>query len=206
MQNASDQKFCTNCGKPQSAEYISDLTSEISKGSANASKLLLIGLPVLILLLVISGVGFGYYMFQDKEVPVTETTYDVPMPKVTGNAGEEATISAPEGNPPTELYTEDVIQGSGAEALADSTLTVQYTLMSWSSGQVVESSWASGGPATFPLNGVILGWQQGISGMKEGGRRLLVIPPALAYGESGAGGAIGPNETLIFVVDLIKVK
>lgn len=128
------------------------------------------------------------------------------MPKVTGNAGEEATISAPEGNPPTELYTEDVIQGSGAEALADSTLTVQYTLMSWSSGQVVESSWASGGPATFPLNGVILGWQQGIPSMKEGGRRLLVIPPALAYGEAGAGGAIGPNETLIFVVDLIKVN
>lgn len=127
------------------------------------------------------------------------------MPKVTGSAGEEATISAPEGNPPSELYTEDIIQGSGAEALPTSTLTVQYTLMSWSSGQVVESSWASG-PATFPLNGVILGWQQGIPGMKEGGRRLLVIPPALAYGEAGAGGAIGPNETLIFVVDLIKVN
>lgn len=128
------------------------------------------------------------------------------MPKVTGNAGEEATISTPEGNPPTELYTEDVIEGTGAEAVADSTLTVQYTLMAWSSGQVVESSWASSGPATFPLSGVILGWQQGIPGMKEGGRRLLVIPPGLAYGEAGAGGAIGPNETLIFVVDLIKVN
>lgn len=127
------------------------------------------------------------------------------MPKVSGNAGEEATISAPTGNPPTELYTEDIFEGSGAEALPTSTLTVQYTLMSWSSGQVVESSWAQG-PATFPLNGVILGWQQGIPGMKEGGRRLLVIPPALAYGEAGAGGAIGPNETLIFVVDLVKVN
>ena len=128
------------------------------------------------------------------------------MPKVTGNAGEAPTISAPEGTPPTELYTEDVFEGTGAEALATSTLTVQYTLMYWSSGQVVESSWTSGGPATFPLNGVILGWQQGIPGMKEGGRRLLVIPPALAYGEAGAGGAIGPNETLIFVVDLVKVN
>ena len=127
------------------------------------------------------------------------------VPTVSANAGEEASISAPEGNPPAELYTEDVIEGSGAEALPTSTLTVQYTLMSWSGGQIIESSWASG-PATFPLSGVILGWQQGIPGMKEGGRRLLVIPPDLAYGEAGAGGAIGPNETLIFVVDLIKVN
>jgi peptidylprolyl isomerase len=70
----------------------------------------------------------------------------------------------------------------------------------------VESSWDSGRSATFPLSGVIAGWQQGIPGMKEGGRRLLVIPPDLGYGATGAGGAIGPNETLVFVVDLIKVS
>jgi len=64
----------------------------------------------------------------------------------------------------------------------------------------------SGQTATFPLNGVIAGWQQGIPGMKEGGRRLLVIPPDLGYGSQGAGGAIGPNETLIFVVDLVTVS
>ena len=76
--------------------------------------------------------------------------------------------------------------------------------MAWSTGKVVESSWSSS-PATFGLDQVILGWQQGIPGMKVGGRRLLVIPPDLGYGAQGAG-PIGANETLIFVVDLIAVK
>ena len=96
------------------------------------------------------------------------------------------------------------IVGTGAAVVATSTLTVHYTLMSWSTGQIVESSWSSQ-PATFPLNGVITGWQEGIPGMKVGGRRLLVIPPDLAYGANGAG-PIGPNETLIFVVDVISVQ
>mgnify|MGYP002145486493 FL=1 len=126
------------------------------------------------------------------------------MPQVSGAANEAPTITAPTGNPPQELVTEDVITGSGATAEANSTLTVHYTLMAWSTGEVVESSW-SGEPATFGLNQVILGWQQGIPGMKVGGRRLLVIPPALGYGEAG-GGPIGPNETLIFVVDLINIS
>lgn len=126
------------------------------------------------------------------------------MPQVTGEAGQPPQISAPAGNPPSALVVEDIFLGSGAEALPTSSLTVHYTLMTWSNGQIVESSWSSN-PPTFPLNGVILGWQQGIPGMKEGGRRLLVIPPDLGYGESGAGGSIAPNETLIFVVDLIKV-
>jgi peptidylprolyl isomerase len=127
------------------------------------------------------------------------------MPKVSGEAGQEPQISAPQGTPPSELVVEDIFVGSGAEALAGSTLTVHYTLMTWSNGQIVESSWI-GDPATFPLSGVILGWQEGTPGMKEGGRRLLVIPPSLGYGESGAGASIAPNETLIFVVDLVKVN
>ncbi|MEY2872523.1 MAG: hypothetical protein RL526_663 [Actinomycetota bacterium] len=126
------------------------------------------------------------------------------MPQVSGAANEAPTITAPSGNPPQELAVEDVIAGSGKVAEANSTLTVHYTLMAWSTGEVVESSW-SGEPATFGLNQVILGWQQGIPGMKVGGRRLLVIPPSLGYGEAG-GGPIGPNETLIFVVDLIDVN
>ena len=126
------------------------------------------------------------------------------MPKVTGAANQAPTITAPTGNPPKDLVTEDVIVGTGQAADSNSTLTVHYTLMAWSTGKVVESSW-SGDPATFALNQVILGWQQGIPGMKVGGRRLLVIPPSLGYGEAG-GGPIGPNETLIFVVDLINVS
>jgi peptidylprolyl isomerase len=126
------------------------------------------------------------------------------LPAVTGSAGSAPAISAPQGAAPTVLETHDVIVGTGATAVATSTLTVHYTLMAWSTGKVVESSWTSGQPATFPLAQVIPGWQQGMPGMKEGGRRLLVIPPALGYGTAGAG-PIGPNETLIFVVDLLKV-
>ena len=83
------------------------------------------------------------------------------LPAVTANAGEAPTITAPTGDAPTELVAEDVIVGSGTEVVATSTLTVHYTLMSWSTGKVVESSWTGGQPATFPLANVIAGWQQG---------------------------------------------
>lgn len=124
---------------------------------------------------------------------------------VTGISGKAPIIGAPKGTPPTTLVTKDIFVGTGAAATATSTLTVQYTLMSWSTGKVVESSWTGGAPATFPLANVIPGWQQGMPGMKIGGRRLLVIPPTLGYGASGSG-PIGPNETLIFVVDVLAIK
>lgn len=127
------------------------------------------------------------------------------LPAVTANAGEAPTISAPTGTPPATLQTSDIIVGTGTEVVATSTLTVHYTLMSWSNGSIVESSWTSGQPATFPLSGVIAGWQQGLPGAKVGGRRLLVIPADLGYGPNGSG-PIGPNETLIFVVDIIGVS
>ena len=136
----------------------------------------------------------------DKEVSSSADN----LPTVTTNQGEAPTIGAPSGTAPTTLVTKDIIVGTGAEALPTSTMTVHYTLMTWSNGALVESSWASGSPATFPLANVIVGWQQGIPGMKVGGRRLLVIPPDLGYGAQG-GGPIGPNETLIFVVDAIGV-
>jgi peptidylprolyl isomerase len=103
------------------------------------------------------------------------------------------------------LQTKDIIVGTGAEVKATSTLTVHYTLMTWSNGALVESSWSGGQPATFPLSGVITGWQEGLPGAKVGGRRLLVIPADKGYGPNGSG-PIGPNETLIFVVDIIAVS
>ena len=127
------------------------------------------------------------------------------LPAVTANAGEAPTITAPTGSAPTTLETQDIIVGTGAEVLASSTLTVHYTLMTWSNGKLIESSWSGGQPATFPLAGVIAGWQQGLPGAKVGGRRLLVIPSDLGYGPNGSG-PIGPNETLIFVVDIIGVQ
>ena len=126
------------------------------------------------------------------------------VPPVTTNQGEAPTIGAPTGDAPKTLVIKDIIVGKGAVALPTSTMTVHYTLMTWSNGALIESSWNSGSPATFPLANVIVGWQQGIPGMKVGGRRLLVIPSDLGYGAQG-GGPIGPNETLIFVVDAIGV-
>jgi peptidylprolyl isomerase len=126
------------------------------------------------------------------------------LPTVSANAGEVPTVSAPTGTPPAELTTKDIIVGTGAEVLPTSTLTVHYYLMAWSTGKVIESSWV-GQPATFPLAQVVEGWQKGLPGAKVGGRRLLVLPPSMGYGAAGAG-PIGPNETLIFVVDIIGVS
>jgi len=125
------------------------------------------------------------------------------LPSVSANSGAAPVIGAPSGAAPTSLISKDIIVGTGSPALSSSSVTAQYVLMSWKSGKVLQSSW----PTAFstPLSGVIPGWQQGIPGMKVGGRRLLVIPPALAYGAAG-GGPVGPNETLIFVVDLLAVK
>ena len=126
------------------------------------------------------------------------------LPAVTANAGEAPTITPPTGEAPATLQTQDIIVGTGTEVLPTSTLTVHYTLMSWSSGEILETSWSSGQPATFPLTGVIAGWQEGLPGTKVGGRRLLVIPPSLGYGPI-AGHPL-EKETLIFTVDIIAVS
>lgn len=126
------------------------------------------------------------------------------LPTVSAVAGEAPTISAPTGPAPKELTTSDVIVGSGAEVLPTSTLTVHYTLMAWSTGEIIESSWG-GQPAVFPLANVVEGWQKGLPGAKVGGRRLLVLPPEMGYGAAGSG-PIGPNETLIFAVDILGVS
>jgi peptidylprolyl isomerase len=117
----------------------------------------------------------------------------------------EKIVSTGVGGPaPLELKSEDIVTGNGTEVLPTSTLTVHYTLMKWSSGEILESSWTSGQPATFPLSGVIAGWQQGLPGAKVGGSRLLVIPPSLGYGPMT--GHPLEKETLIFVVDIIAVS
>lgn len=137
----------------------------------------------------------------DKEVSATADN----LPTVTTNMGEAPTIGAPSGTPPTTLESKDIVVGTGAEVLPTSTITFHYTLMTWSNGALIESSWSSGSPATYPLSNLIVGWQQGIPGMKVGGRRLLVVPPDLGYGAQGSG-PVGPNETLIFVMDIVSVS
>lgn len=117
-------------------------------------------------------------------------------------------VSVPDGAPPGELVTEDLIEGSGATAKAGDEVTVHYVGVGYDSGEEFDASWYRNEPFTFKLgNGeVIRGWDQGVKGLKVGGQRRLVLPPSLAYGSAGAPPAIGPNETLIFVIDLLKIS
>jgi peptidylprolyl isomerase len=106
------------------------------------------------------------------------------------------------------LQITDISVGDGAEAGPGNTVSVHYVGVAFSTGDEFDASYNRGAPLEFPLGAgyVIPGWDQGVAGMKVGGRRQLVIPPHLAYGDRGAGGAIGPGETLIFVVDLVGVR
>lgn len=115
-------------------------------------------------------------------------------------------VSVLEGAVPvTSLVIADVVAGSGDAVAAGATVTVEYCGVGLASGTVFDSSWARGAPATFPLAGVIAGWQEGIPGMQPGGRRLLVIPADLAYGDTPPpGSGIAPGESLVFVVDLVS--
>lgn len=119
---------------------------------------------------------------------------------------EKPEIDFPDGPPPADLVVEDITVGDGAEAAAGSTVAVHYVGVAYSSGEEFDSSWGRG-PIQFPLGAgrVIAGWDQGVAGMKVGGRRKLIIPAHLAYGEHGAGGVIAPGETLIFICDLVAV-
>jgi peptidylprolyl isomerase len=117
-------------------------------------------------------------------------------------------VDAPDGPPPSDLEVTDLTEGEGAEASAGQTVRVHYVGVSHSSGEQFDASYDRGEPLSFRLGTgqVISGWDQGVQGMRVGGRRRLVIPPHLAYGDRGAGGVIAPGETLIFVVDLVDVR
>ena len=110
--------------------------------------------------------------------------------------------------PPTDLVVTDITVGDGAEATAGSRVSVHYVGVAHSTGEEFDASYNRGTPLEFPLGAgrVIAGWDQGVQGMRVGGRRQLVIPPHLGYGDRGAGGVIKPGETLIFVVDLVDVR
>jgi peptidylprolyl isomerase len=120
------------------------------------------------------------------------------------NLHEKPSITVPDGEPPSDLVIEDLAEGDGPEAGPGMAVVVDYAGVSWSTGAEFDASWNRNDTFSFNLGAgqVIPGWDQGVAGMKVGGRRQLTIPPDMAYGPAGAGGAIGPNETLIFVVDL----
>lgn len=134
----------------------------------------------------------------------------------TASTGETTSSAAktkpkaivPKGAPPKKLVVKEIEKGSGEEATAGDEVTVQYVGVNYKSGKEFDSSWSRNEPFTFPLGAgqVIPGWDQGVAGMKVGGRRELIIPPQLGYGETGSPPAIPPNETLVFVIDLLEVR
>jgi len=119
---------------------------------------------------------------------------------------EKPEVDFPGGEPPTELEITDIWQGDGAVAKAGDTVQVHYVGVAYSTGEEFDASWSRGAPLEFRLGvgQVIAGWDQGVQGMRVGGRRQLIIPPGLAYGDRGAGRSIAPGETLIFVCDLVS--
>jgi peptidylprolyl isomerase len=119
---------------------------------------------------------------------------------------EKPEIDFPGGEPPAELEITDIWEGDGPVASAGDRVTVHYVGVAHSTGEQFDASWDRGEPLSFQLGAgrVIAGWDQGLQGMKVGGRRQLIIPPGLAYGDRGAGNAIAPGETLIFVCDLVS--
>lgn len=118
---------------------------------------------------------------------------------------ERPEVDFPGGEPPADLQITDLVAGTGAEAVAGGTVLVHYVGVEFESGEEFDASWNRGQPIEFPLQGLIKGWQEGIPGMRVGGRRQLVVPPEQAYGPAGGGHRLS-GRTLIFVIDLLDVR
>jgi peptidylprolyl isomerase len=142
----------------------------------------------------------------DSTTGSTEATTAAESPGSTEKT--KPTVTVPKGPPPKKLVIKELEEGTGEEAKSGDEVTVQYVGVNYKSGKEFDASWDRGEPFPLQLGAgmVIPGWEQGIEGMKVGGRRELIIPPELAYGPEGRPPTIGPNETLIFVIDLLEVS
>jgi peptidylprolyl isomerase len=138
-------------------------------------------------------------------------TKDEPSPAALREALKDTStkpvLPKPTGSPPRRLVTEDVVKGKGPPAKPGDAVTVNYLGVAFSTGEDFDNSWDRGQPIKLRLGAgqVIKGWDKGLVGMREGGRRILTIPPELAYGRQGYPPAIAPNETLVFVIDMVKI-
>ena len=152
-------------------------------------------------------IAFGLAACGDDDESTTGSTEaGAPAAEAGGAEKTKPTVTVPEGAPPKKLEVRDIEEGTGAEAKAGDEVSVQYVGVNYKTGKEFDASWDRGEPFIFQLGAgmVIPGWDQGVEGMKVGGRRELIIPPELAYGPEGSPPAIGPNETLIFVIDLLE--
>ncbi len=142
-----------------------------------------------------------------EQADTTEST-----PAAPGDGLEDTSVKPeipkPVGSPPRKLEKVDIVKGKGPAAKAGDTVVVHYAGVSFSTGEEFDASWNAGQPFSFPLGGgaVIPGWDEGVAGMRKGGRRQLTIPPELAYGAQGSPPVIGPNETLVFVIDMLEIQ
>ena len=138
----------------------------------------------------------------DPRLGVVVLCHIISVPASVVTVTDKPEIDLPSGPAPTELTIEDIVVGDGAEAVPGSTVEVHYTGVEYDTGEQFDSSYSRGQPIEFPLRGLIKGWQDGIPGMKVGGRRKLTIPPEQAYGRAGSGHRLS-GKTLIFVIDLL---
>ncbi len=153
--------------------------------------------------LLVAGCGGS----SDSSTESTATNGETTAAETSGGEKTKPEVTVPKGAPPKKLEVKEIEEGSGEEAKSGDKVTVQYVGVNYKNGKEFDSSWSRNEPFSFTLGvgEVIPGWDQGVEGMKVGGRRELIIPPELAYGEAGAPPAIGPNETLVFVIDLLEV-
>ena len=143
----------------------------------------------------------------EESAPTESADSGVVSVQVSGDYGSQPVVEITPGSPATELQVTDIIVGSGDLVPAGATVTADYVGYGAATGEMFDASWVRGEPATFPLARVILGWQEGLVGMQVGGRRLLVIPAELGYGDNPPpGSGIEAGETLIFVVDLVSFE
>jgi peptidylprolyl isomerase len=161
-------------------------------------------LLVLVLLAALALAGCGDSSEDEATAPASTST---PTPEATP-APTKPEVEVPRGKAPERLVKKDLVVGTGPAAKAGESVSVHYVGVSYLNGRQFDASWDTGQPFSFQLGAgqVIPGWDQGVAGMKVGGRRRLVIPPDLAYGPQGSPPAIGPNETLVFVVDLLAIQ
>jgi len=161
-------------------------------------------IAIVLCLLLVAGCGSDS---SSTSSTAAETAAEETAPEAAGENKTKPKVAVPSGAPPKKLVIEDLEEGSGPAAKAGDEVTVQYVGVDYKTGSQFDASWDRGEPFTFVLgNGeVISGWDQGIEGMKAGGRRELIIPPNLGYGPQAVG-EIAPNSTLVFVVDLLAIN
>jgi peptidylprolyl isomerase len=179
---------------------------------------------VIVAIVAVLVIGSAALLFSGKSTPTTTstastttttvaTTTTTPVkrtavtdPSPAGKFGTAPTVNVPPGAPPTSFEVSDLIAGTGAAVKTGDKLTMQYVLATYSSRKVIQSSWTSQPfSLTLGVTSLIPGWDQGLLGMRVGGRREMIIPPSLGYGTHPPGAGISKNDTLVFVVDLLKI-